>query len=305
MTTRITEGYLARHHSGVKGGRDAALLDIAQDHALSLLHTAGLFSEGLVFKGGTALRKFRAGNAGRFSTDLDFAAADDGLAARVLDVIDGASLDDITFAVTDVGSDLRRGDLAITTPLGTPRLGAKIELARHPLSLAPDVIQPKNLPIHQRYSFTLPPTPIIAREEAIAEKLARYRRASLARDLYDLYWYAESGAFNEPLTRRLWVMKTYRDVTVDGRGDKPITPSDVLRPRRKAAFVSENIGLLTTPVRIDHWLKVVESRYAFLAELDEDEKRWCECNRRDKHAVTTELNAIGHATDSNPSQSSE
>ncbi len=75
--TRITDGHLARHHQGIRGGRDAALLDIAQDHALHLLHNAGLFERGLVFKGGTALRKFRAGNAGRFSTDLDFAAPDE------------------------------------------------------------------------------------------------------------------------------------------------------------------------------------------------------------------------------------
>ena len=44
---------------------------------MHLLHNAGLFERGLVFKGGTALRKFRAGNAGRFSTDLDFAAPDE------------------------------------------------------------------------------------------------------------------------------------------------------------------------------------------------------------------------------------
>lgn len=64
--TRITEGHLVRHYQGVKGGRDAALLDIAQDHALHLIHNAGLFEHDLVFKGGTALRKFRAGNAGPF-----------------------------------------------------------------------------------------------------------------------------------------------------------------------------------------------------------------------------------------------
>jgi len=51
--TRITEGHLARHYQGVRGGRDAALLDIAQDHALHLLHNSGLFDRGLVFKGGT------------------------------------------------------------------------------------------------------------------------------------------------------------------------------------------------------------------------------------------------------------
>jgi len=51
--SRITEGHLVRHYQGAKGGRDAALLDIAQDHALFLLHQAGLFPalEGLALDG--------------------------------------------------------------------------------------------------------------------------------------------------------------------------------------------------------------------------------------------------------------
>ena len=54
--TRVTEGHLVRHYQGVKGGRDAALLDIAQDHALHLLHQAGLFDQGSGVQGrhGTA-----------------------------------------------------------------------------------------------------------------------------------------------------------------------------------------------------------------------------------------------------------
>lgn len=48
--TRIAEGYLARPYQGVKGGRDAALLDIAQDHALHLLHnTVQITSQTLIF----------------------------------------------------------------------------------------------------------------------------------------------------------------------------------------------------------------------------------------------------------------
>lgn len=46
--------------------RDGALIDVAQDHALHHLHVTGLFDLGLVFKGGTALRKFRLGNEGAF-----------------------------------------------------------------------------------------------------------------------------------------------------------------------------------------------------------------------------------------------
>lgn len=40
---------------------DAALLDVAQDYALKHLHDQGLFDLGFVLKGGTSLRKLRAG----------------------------------------------------------------------------------------------------------------------------------------------------------------------------------------------------------------------------------------------------
>ncbi|RRD46847.1 nucleotidyl transferase AbiEii/AbiGii toxin family protein [Tessaracoccus sp. OH4464_COT-324] len=287
--SRVTEGHLVRHYQGVKGGRDAALLDIAQDHALHLLHRAGLFERGLVFKGGTALRKFRAGNAGRFSTDLDFAAPDEDLALSVLEALDGAELDGFSFRIENLGDDGRRGDLLVDTPFGSPRLGAKVELARHALSLAPDVLQAVRLPIHSRYDFTLPATPVVRVEEAVAEKLARYRRVSLARDLYDLQWYACAGAMDQPLVRKLWVLKVYRDIVVDGRGTKPIHPDDVLSPRVADDFRPEDIGYLTRPVRIDEWISTVRTRYAFLNELTDDELRWAECNERDRYDVESAL----------------
>lgn len=290
--TRITEGHLARHYQGVKGGRDAALLDIAQDHALYLLHQAGLFDRGLVFKGGTALRKFRAGNAGRFSTDLDLAAPEENLALSTLQALDGVELAGFSFAIENLGDDGRRGDLLVDTPFGRPRLGAKVELARHALSLDPERLDPVHLPIHDRYDFALPPLPVVRIEEAVSEKLARYRRVSLARDLYDLQWFAGSGMLDEALTRRMWILKVYRDVVVDGRGTRPIEVADVLRPRGAADFRQEDIGYLTTPVRIDEWIATVRARYAFLADLDADECRWALCNARDLHEVTTALASI-------------
>lgn len=183
--TRITEGHLVRHYQGVKGGRDAALLDIAQDHALHLLHDTGLFDRGLVFKGGTALRKFRAGTAGRFSTDLDFAAPNEELALSALQALDAGEIDGFAFSIENLGDDGRRGDLKVETPFGRPQIGAKVELARHALSLEPEMLDPVRLPIHDRYDFALAPTPVVRAEEAVSEKLARYRRVSLARDLYD------------------------------------------------------------------------------------------------------------------------
>lgn len=290
--TRITEGHLVRHYQGVKGGRDAALLDIAQDHVLHLLHEAGLFDSGLVFKGGTALRKFRAGNAGRFSTDLDFAAPKQELALSVLQALDGVETDGFSFTIDNLGDDGRRGDLTVQTPFGSPRLGAKVELARHKLSLAPEWLEPVRLPIHDRYDFSLPPTPVIRTEEAVAEKLARYRRVSLARDLYDLQWFAMAGAMDEPLVRRLWVLKVYRDVVVDGRGTKPVHPDDILHERTADEFHPEDIGYLTKPVRTDKWISTVRTRYAFLAELTSDERRWVQCNERERYEVETALASL-------------
>jgi predicted nucleotidyltransferase component of viral defense system len=42
----------------------------------------------VVFKGGTAIRKFVLGNEGRFSTDLDFAVADPIYADHILERLD-------------------------------------------------------------------------------------------------------------------------------------------------------------------------------------------------------------------------
>jgi predicted nucleotidyltransferase component of viral defense system len=293
--TRVTEGHLVRHYQGAKGGRDAALLDIAQDHALHLLHEAELFEQGLVFKGGTALRKFRAGNAGRFSTDLDFAAPGEELALAVLQALDGVEVNGFSFAIENLGDDGRRGDLRVETPFGSPQLGAKVELARHQLSLDADLLEPIPLAIHDRYDFKLPATPVVKVEEAVAEKLARYRRVSLARDLYDLQWYATVGAMNEPLVRRLWVLKVYRDIVVDGRGTKPVAPDNVLTPRIAKDFRSEDIGYLTKPVKIDEWIAIVQSRFGFLAELNADERRWAECNERDRYEVEKKLASIDTA----------
>ena len=89
----ITEGYLARHYQGRRGGRGPAIIDIAQDHVLYLLLAReGFFDLGVALKGGTAIRKFWAGSARRFSTDLDFAGMTDASAELLMDLLDGAQV---------------------------------------------------------------------------------------------------------------------------------------------------------------------------------------------------------------------
>jgi Nucleotidyl transferase AbiEii toxin, Type IV TA system len=72
----LTVGWVGRHTPPGAGvdGRDAAVIDIAQDLLLRELHRRGVL-DALAFKGGTSLRKLYAGNQGRFSLDLDFSVA--------------------------------------------------------------------------------------------------------------------------------------------------------------------------------------------------------------------------------------
>ena len=289
--TGITEGYLTRHYQGIRGARDAAVLDIAQDHALYHLNRIGLFDTGLVFKGGTALRKYRAGSSGRFSTDLDFAAPDETLAIDTLSAVEDIDINGFRFQAVDLGDDGRRATLIVDTPFGRPNIAAKIELARHPLSLPVELLAPIPVPVHRLYGFEMPAVPVVNQAEAIAEKLARFRRVDLTRDLYDLAWYAEHP-FNEPLVRRLWVLKVYRDIVRDKRGGKPIDPEQVLHARKADDFRSEDIGYLTGKVDIPGWMTTITRRFGFLRDLDDQEQLWCACNPRDDYDVTQALATI-------------
>jgi hypothetical protein len=121
-------------------------------------------------------------------------------------------------------------------------------------------------------------------EEVASEKLARYRRTSLTRDLYDLAWIAQR-VLDEPLVRRLTVMKIWHDVIDDGLGERPFQPAEILDPRSAADFNPEAIGYLTTPVDVPGWISTVERRYRFLDELDDEEREWARCNPGDRWAV--------------------
>ncbi len=289
----ITEGHLVRHYQGRSGGRGPALIDIAQDHLLYHLSQLGLLDMGIALKGGTAIRKLWAGNAGRFSTDLDFAGLDDAAADLLLEVVDGAHVGQFGFTTEPIDGTLRVA-VRITSPFGSPEVPARLDLGRRPLWMTARSIAPIALPIHRRYDFEIPAVPASAVEEIIAEKLARYRRASLARDLYDLAWFA-SRVFDEALVRRLTVLKVWCDVVDDGLGTPPFDPEDVLRPRGEGEFRPEAIGYLTTPVDIGGWTRAVERRYSFLRDMDEFECRAAKCSRGEAWQVRQAIADLGTA----------
>jgi hypothetical protein len=120
--SRITTGWLARHTPQGPGGRQAALIDIAQDLLLAQLCQQGIFDH-LVFKGGTALRKLYAGNAGRFSTDLDFSVRNpdddpEAVAWLLRDEIDGQDIGPVVLDGAGCGG------AAVPSGAGGPGRGA-------------------------------------------------------------------------------------------------------------------------------------------------------------------------------------
>lgn len=285
----ITQGYLSRHFQGRSGMADAALLDVAQDYALKHLHDAGVFDLGVVLKGGTSLRKFRAGNAGRFSTDLDFAAPDADVAGLLLDTMEGAELFDVRFRLAD--REALRAQFVVETPLGQPRIPARIEISPRALWLPTVLMTPVDLPVHAGYEFTSPAIPAPALEESLSEKLAAWRRRRKIRDLYDLDVFGRGG-LDEALIRRLLVLKVWHDVVDDGLGARPFDPAEIVADIDARRLPSEDIGLLTQPVDPVAWLARVRVRYEFVTHLGEVERRVTRCNPGDRYEVSQLIAAL-------------
>jgi hypothetical protein len=246
-----------------------------------------------VCKAGTSLRKCRLGSSGRFSTDLDFAAPDEDMVLQVCAAVDQASVSGFLFRLDSSRGDGRHWTLTVLHPeLGRPNIGASLEFARRPLALEPEWLRPVSLPVHRAYEVPMPALPVVAEAEACAEKLARYRRISLGRDIYDLAQLA-ARPMNEPLVRRLWVLKAWADVVDDGKGDRPLDPADVLTPRSRRDLAMESIGKLTKPVKLIEWGEGIRPRFAFLRDLDEDEARWLACDPRHRAEVESALRSVG------------
>lgn len=120
----IRVGHVARHTPRSAGaqGREAAVVDVAQDLLLAHMHDQGLL-DGLAMKGGTAIRKLYAGNDDIFSLDLDFSCVGpDANAEFFIAEVDGLAIGPFDYGVTQ-----RRGNGRLCS-------GAPSSTARHSLA---------------------------------------------------------------------------------------------------------------------------------------------------------------------------
>ena len=297
----ITLGHIARHtpHGAGAQGRDAAIVDIAQDLLLRDLHGKGVL-ESLAFKGGTALRKLYAGTAGRFSLDLDFSSTtiggnpEDALTGLIA-AIDGLQLGPFRYGVTE-----RRGKWTLTYdhPFGgeSTTLQSKLDLSPPPwLESVSRGWRP--LPVHAQYgSPALPELQVIQLTENIAEKIARLNRATPARDMYDLRWVMTNPPITQTLDlaliRRLAVLKIWVDANGANAGQTwwkpghegpPFDPDRWLRDRSHGEFDEEDIGALAVPTPTATELSdALRTQFRFLADLDDDERVLAQAREQDR-----------------------
>jgi predicted nucleotidyltransferase component of viral defense system len=141
------------------------------------------------------------------------------------------------------------------------------------------------LAVHAGYEFTPPAIPAPALEESLAEKLAAWRRRRKLRDLYDLDLFGR-GSLDEPLIRRLLVLKVWHDVVNDGLGGRPFDPGEIVANVDSRSLPPEDIGLLTRPVEPDVWIANVRGRYSFVTALGDVEQRVARCNPGDRYEIS-------------------
>jgi hypothetical protein len=161
--------------------------------------------------------------------------------------------------------------------------------------------------VHEAYGLPdLPLLPVIRLEENIAEKVARLNRVTTARDMYDLAWVANHRRdlpdLDPDLIRRLAVLKIWVDSNgvssaqahwKKGHEPSEFDPATWLRARGSDEFDMEDIGALAVPTPTPHELStVVRTRYAFLAELDDDELRLASSRPQDRPLALRLLAAL-------------
>ena len=300
----LTSAHVLRHTPpGARTqGREAALVDIAQDLLLRELHTIGLMGE-LVFKGGTALRKLYAGNAGRFSLDLDFSVRNIGTQAEeILQLLEG-HVSGLRLGPFQYGIEQHRGKrhlLIRSDFLGTPEsLSSKLDVSPPPW-LEPVTRGWIPMPVHDRYGQPpLPLLPVVRLEENLAEKISRLNRATPARDMYDLRWVAKNllrTTVDRPLIRRLAVLKIWTDThgVTSGSGTAwlpahqggSFEPHRWLRIRTAREYDEEDIGTLAVPApALAEMSADVTAHYAFLADLDDVERTVAAARAQDRPVV--------------------
>lgn len=280
----IPVALVRRYAQGQQIAYEVADQEVVLHYALALLAESGLVGHRepgdepgpLLFKGGTALRKCVFGAIGRFSQDIDLDAAHgNGFEAQIEQAFGGRTpYHGISFAIPSFRYS-QDGNFSGTVHYEHAALAGTFEL-QISYRLEP-ILDGRDLELQQQGYFTRVEVGVpllfgLDPYEMVGEKIMACNRrlGGSGKDVYDLYLWA-GRAFDAELVRRVAVLKAWTD-----RRERPrFDPADLLAMIEPRNFRWTDLtGLVPRRLQADADLicRTVRERFAFLAELDPDER---------------------------------
>jgi Uncharacterized conserved protein len=253
--------------------------DVVLTYALKMLEEEGYL--GLVFKGGTCLRKCYFGRITRFSEDLDFQGKrTSDIKKRVLKIFDEKKFHGIRFSFSkeDIYETSESLGMDVTYSHDwNPGSVFKFQISLRGNCILPFVPIQVQEEVYAKYlEFSLPAVPCMALEEIIAEKIrALYQRAT-ARDGFDLFLFSRRP-FNEELVRKLVVLKMW-----DAHQD--FDPERLTNALDQKTFNWYDIErLIRIEIRPEEIIESISARFSFLRKMEGEDRELLKDSR--KHAL--------------------
>jgi len=267
---------LYAHGSGVN--LMVAEKDVVLTYALKILEEEGY--HGLVFKGGTCLRKCYFGRITRFSEDMDFQGkrtAD--IKKRALKIFDEREFHGIRFFFSKEDVYETSESLGIDVTYShdwNPGSVFKFQISLRGNCILPPLPIQVQEEVYTKYlEFAPPVVPCMALEEIIVEKVRALYQRAIARDAFDLFLFSRRP-FNEELVRRLVVLKMW-----DAHQD--FDPERLINALFQKTFNWYDIErLVRIKIRPEEIIESISARFSFLRNMDEEDRELLKDSR--KHA---------------------
>lgn len=206
-------------------GRAGMARDAAFDAYLAFLSHHHVWAKtGLVFKGGTAVRKFLCDpqTFRRISYDLDFTFRNPDAKERLPQLMSSTA----PYMGCEFRLELgRHSRVQVTAPFLPEQIGVGFDAAEGRVLQHPEQIELQRRPIHDHFDIDLSfKVPVMTVDETVAEKLTRWHHRPLIRDLYDLSMLRPLIA-DTASTARMWVIKGHQAFHNPNRGATTSAPA--------------------------------------------------------------------------------
>ena len=270
----LDQKYVTFYARSSKVPLDVAERDVILTYVLKILSEKSLNQ--LAFKGGTCLKKTHFGNTGRFSMDLDFTSLSISIddLRQLNDLLNKKSHFDINFLISE--ENIRKSDgtctheqsywavIKYSHSWNKGEFNFEVSFREKPL-LTLDKLQLVNEMYYKYCEFPPINVACLHKEELLSEKLRAAYQRFRARDLYDLYLFAEKH-FDKELTKKLVVIKCWNVRA-------PFDPKALLSNISETKYNWNDLDRLVRKGDLrtqEEIIGEVLKEYSFLADMDSE-----------------------------------